>query len=197
MRSYLLAVVSCILLVATGCNQADYIELKPDTLTLRQPNDSIWMQARAMSHTGVHYSRVPIAWSVKDPEIAKVDETGKLFPLKSGRTEVTARTGKIEASAPVEVLFAEKLELEPKALALQEGGSSVELTVKVYDYLGRELKDRMATFKSLDKEVVSMGQNAAFPVNAGKAQVEVQVENLVQKVDVTVTPEKGDTTAKN
>lgn len=177
-------------LLALGCNQVDYIEIKPQSLVLRQKNNEIWLQAHAMSHTGVHYSRAPIAWSVADPSIAQVDATGKLTPLKSGATEVIARHEKIEARAPVQVLFAEKMEVSPTSLNLVEGGPSVELSVKVFDFKGRPLSDRTPTFRSLDKNVVSMGQNAVFALAPGSAKVEVQVEELKQIVDVTVAAEK-------
>ena len=62
--------------------------------------------------------------------------------------------------------------------------------MKVFDYLGRELRDRTPTYRGLDKEVVSMGQNAAFPVNAGSTKVEVRVETLLQTVDVKVEGDK-------
>jgi hypothetical protein len=175
---------------AAGCDQVDYIEIKPDTLVLKQKNNEIWLQGHAMSHTGVHYSRTKVNWSVKDESVAKVDEAGRLTPVKSGITEVVASVGKVKAAMPVSVLFAEKFTVEPNPVMLKEGGGSVELKVKVFDFMGRELRDRSATFKSGDKEVLSMGQNAAFPVNAGTTKVDVQVEELTQSIPVTVEAEK-------
>lgn len=173
-----------------GCwERVDYIEIKPTTLVLKQKTNEIWLQGHAMSHTGVHATRAKIAWSTRDPSVAVVDEKGRLTPVKSGRTEVVAKHGDVEASSPVDVLFTERVTVEPNPVRLQEGGSSVELQVRAFDYQGRELKERTATFKSLDKEVLSMGQNAAFPVNAGKTQVEVQIEDVSLKIDVIVDPE--------
>src|SRR5437867_4517981 len=136
----------------SACSQVDYIEIKPDNLVLKQKSNEIWLQAHAMSHTGVQDTRARIAWSVADPAIAQVDEKGRLTGLKSGRTDVVARLGKVEARMAVDVLFAEKITVEPKEVTVVEGGPSVELRVKVFDYLGRELKDRTATFKSGNKE---------------------------------------------
>ncbi|MFZ5469228.1 MAG: Ig-like domain-containing protein [Myxococcota bacterium] len=178
------------LTLATGCSQVDYIDIKPKTLVLRQRNNEIWLQGHAMSHTGVHYSRATVTWSTKDPSIAVVDEKGRLTPVKSGLTEVVAKHGDVQAAAPVEVLFAEKMTVEPTQVSLVEGGPSVELHVKVYDYKGRELTDRTATFRSLNKEIISMGQNAVFGLARGTANVEVQVEELKQTVAVTVENEQ-------
>jgi hypothetical protein len=172
---------------AAGCSaNVDYIDITPDVAVFRHKSDQVWLRARAMSHTGTHYPQVTVSWSVKDPSMARVDQTGKLTPLKSGRTEAVAAVGKVTASIPVEVLFAEKLQVEPSPVLLQENGEPMELRVRVYDYLGRELRDRPALFRSLDPSVLTMGQNAAFPGKAGRTRVEVRVDELVQQIDVQV-----------
>jgi hypothetical protein len=182
-----LATAALALASAAGCSaNVDYIDIDPDVAVFKHRSDRVWLRARAMSHTGTHYPQVTVSWSVKDPSVASVDQTGRLTPLKSGRTEVQAKIGKVTASVPVEVLFAEKLKVEPSSLSLSENGDPLELRVRVYDYLGRELRDRPAMFRSLDPSVLTMGQNAAFPEKAGKTQVEVRVDELVQQVDVQV-----------
>ena len=183
--------LACLAASLFGCEQVDYIELKPSEVVLKSPNDTIWLQAHPMSHTGVYYSRTHVSWSSKDPSIAKVDDTGKLTPVKSGTTSVVASAAGVTAEAPVEVLFAEKMAVEPTSLVLRVGQPAVELKAKAFDYLGRELKDRSPFFRSLNEEVVSMGQNSAFPVAPGQTQIEVKVEGLKQLVAVKVEPEKG------
>ena len=180
----------CAAAALVGCQQVDYIEMQPNAVVLKQKNNMVWVQAHAMSHTGVYYSRAHVSWSVKDSEIARVDETGKVTPVKSGTTEVTAKVGDVTAAIPVDVLFAEKMAVEPPSLSLRVGQPAVEMHVKAYDYQGRELKDRTAIFHSKDQEVLSMGQNAAFPVNPGKTTLEVTLDELKKQIDVVVEPEK-------
>lgn len=180
------AAVAAIALVSGACSRADYIEIEPDIATLKQKNNMVWLRARAKAHSGQEYPLEGVNWKVKDESIAAVDATGKVTPIKSGRTEVVASSGDITASIPVEVLFAEKLKVEPNPLVLDEDGESVDLKVTVYDWKGRELRDRGATFKSMDPKVLTMGQNAAHPGQAGTTKVEVRVDELVQVVDVTV-----------
>jgi hypothetical protein len=143
-----------------------------------------------MTGTGTHDANAHASWSVKDPSIAEVDVAGRVKPLKSGTTEVIATYKSVTASVPVKVVFPEKLVLEQKTLELTEGGEAKELRFQVFDAQGRPLKDRTPTFHSSNKEVVSMGQNAAFPVHAGSAMIDVKIENLVETVAVTVLPEK-------
>ena len=176
-------------LLLGACEQVDYLEVQPARVELRQRNNTVWLQAHPMSHTGVYYNRVRVSWSIKDPSVATVDDVGRVTPVKSGATEVVAAVGKVTAAVPVQVLFAEKMAVEPASLSLKVGQPAVEIHVKVFDYLGREIKDRTPIFHAGDQEVVSMGQNAAFPVNAGKTYLEVSVDELKQRIDVVVEAE--------
>jgi hypothetical protein len=99
---------------------------------------------------------------------------------------VVAKLGEIAATVPVEVLLAEKMRVEPNPVVLREHGKPVDLRVTVYDYRGRELRDRTATFYSLDPKVLTMGSNAAHPGRAGTTQVEVRVDELIDRVSVQV-----------
>ncbi|MBX5483135.1 MAG: Ig-like domain-containing protein [Myxococcaceae bacterium] len=175
---------------AASCARADYIEITPDIATLKQKNNSVWLIAHVKSQNGREYPQVTVSWSVKDPSVATIDETGKLTPLKSGRTEAVASYGDVKASIPVEVLFAEKMKVEPASLELVQDGDPVDLNVTVYDYTGRPLKDRTPTFRSLDTKVVTMGSNAVHPGDPGTTQIEVRVDELKQLVDVTVKKRK-------
>jgi hypothetical protein len=181
--------ISCVALLA--CEKVDYLELKPEQVILKQPNNEVWMQARAMSHTGTHAARASIGWSVKDPLIATVDGKGKVKPLKSGHTEVIATHGEVTASVPVDVVYVEKIQVTPTEITVKEGGEPEELKVKSFDYQGRELKDRTPTFRSADSKVVSMGQNAVFGLAPGSSVVEVQVDAVKASVNVVVEADKA------
>jgi hypothetical protein len=174
-----------------ACEKVDYLELAPEAVVLKQPNNEVWVQAKAMSHTGVQAPRAMVGWSIKDPSIATVDDKGKVKPVKSGHTEVVASHKSITASVPVDVLYTEKVEVEPKEVTVTEGGDPVELKVKSLDYLGRTLKDRSPTFHSSDSKVVSMGQNAVFGLAPGSAVVDVQVDGAKTSVKVVVEADRA------
>jgi hypothetical protein len=173
---------------SAGCAMdVDYIDIDPDVAIFKQKNNEIWLRAKPMANSGRQYPQVTVVWSVKDPDIAEVDQTGRLRPVKSGRTEAVATLGSITASVPVEVLFASKIKVEPELMELVVEGEPKEFNVRVYDYLGRELKDRTPMFKSLDTKVLTMGSNAAHPGSTpGTAEVEVKVDEAVQRVKAIV-----------
>lgn len=174
-----------------ACEKVDYLELSPEAVVLKQPENEVWVQAKAMARTGVQAPRAMIGWSIKDPAIATVDAKGKVKPLKSGHTEVVASHKDITASVPVDVLYVEKVEVEPKEVTVVEGGDPVELRAKAFDYLGRPLKDRVPTFKSSEPKLVSMGQNAVFGLAPGTAVVDVQVDGARASVKVVVEADKA------
>ena len=186
----LVAILVCTLTLL-GCEKIDYLEIKPEQVILKQANNEVWMQAKAMSRTGAQAARASIGWSIKDPSIAAIDATGKVKPLKSGHTEVVATHGSITATVPLDVLYVEKVEVVPTEATLKEGGESVEFKVKAFDYQGRELKDRTPTYRSADSKVVSMGQNAAFGLAPGSSIVEVQVDGVKASVKVVVEADKA------
>jgi len=186
----LLLASSCALL--SGCEVVDYIELVPASVTFKQPNNATFVEAKCMARTGVRALKAKVAWSVKDPEIATVDDKGKITPVKSGHTEVVAKYGDIVAAVPVEVLFVEKMTVEPLKLTMTEGDAAVPLNVKAFDYMGRELRDRKPTMSSKDKKVVAIvaAGTAIMPLDPGETTVDVQVEGKSASVTVVVEADK-------
>lgn len=182
-----LAPLAAALALAAACDKVDYIKISPEAVIFKQANNEVWLSGHAMNHQGRRSERASIGWKIADPAIAQVDARGLLKPVKSGHTEVIATHQGLEARAAVDVLFVEKIEVEPKEVTVMEGGEAVELKVKAFDYLNREIKDRTPTYKSLADKVVSMGQNAVFGLAPGEGTVEVQVDGVKTSVKVTVT----------
>lgn len=189
-RPGLTLLIAVAITALTGCDNVEYIKVEPEHVTLRTKNDNVWMKALGKSQTGRDYPKAGMTWSMKDESIAKVDATGRVTPLKSGQTQLVVKHGDVSASVPVMVLFAEKIEVEPKSLTLKQGEDGQEIKVKVFDFRGRQLKDRTATFQAKDKKIVSTAGSKAFPLDPGKTQVEVRIEDLKQFVDVTVEAER-------
>lgn len=182
-----LAIVAVLGVAAFGCRQnIDYLDVQPTAKTFTKKGEQEWVKAMPMSRKGTSYPGVKATYTSKDPSVVSVDETGQMTALKSGRTEIVASVGEITATVPVEVLYPEKFTVSPSPLKLKRDGEPVDFQVKVYDYLGREMRNRKAMFKSSDQKIVSMGQDRAFPGDPGEAKVEVRVGDLVQVVDVKV-----------
>ncbi len=179
-----------VLFAAVACDKIDYIEINPDSVVLRQSTNEQWLSAQGKSRQGRPGLRVVCAWSSADPSIADVDAKGRVKPKKSGHTEIIATYHGVEARVPVDVLYVEKIDVTPKEVTVKVGDEPVELHVKAFDYLGKELKDRTATYHSHDEHFVTMGQNAVYGMNAGETIVTASVDGVTYDVKVTVTDDK-------
>ena len=180
---------SLLLALALGaaCVPVDYIELSPSLVTFKQPHNTVWMQAKCMSRAGMHNVQAKVTWSVKDGTVAEISPKGQLRPLKSGRTEVVAAYDDVVAMAPVEVVFVERVEVEPKELTLTEGAPSVTLAVKAFGADGRELGDRRPTLESSNKKIAQIASGGAImPLDVGEAVIDVKVDGKAVQVPLKV-----------
>ena len=55
-----------LLLVFAACEKIDYIELDPNEVTLKQPNNESWLVAHGKSRQGRPGIRVVVGWSSAD-----------------------------------------------------------------------------------------------------------------------------------
>jgi|APLak6261679142_1056127.scaffolds.fasta_scaffold00135_22 hypothetical protein len=184
-----LALMSVLLLSA--CEKIDYIELVPSEVVFKQPNNEKWMEAKAMARNGVRAVKARVAWSVKDPAVATVNEKGLLKPVADGETEVVAKIGDVEARVPVTVIYVDHIEVEPKQLTLKEGAEASKLTVKAFRKNGKPITDRSVTLTSGDKKIVTIvGSGEIMPLDPGSTTVNVQVDGASASVQVTVEADK-------
>lgn len=190
MRSALASVLCLALLGA--CERVDYIEILPSTLEFKQRGQQQYLETRCMARNGVRAVKARVTWTVADPAIASIDARALVKPLASGATELIATYDDVEARVPVQVLFAERIEVEPKLLVLKEGQESVPLTVRVFGLGDRPLLDRVAVLNSGDRAIVQTVTNprgpgsALLPLDPGETTVDVQVDGLKASVQVKV-----------
>ena len=184
-----LAFLSVLLLCA--CEKIDYIDLVPADVTFKAPTAQTWMEAKCMARSGARATRTPVSWSVKDPSIAAVTAKGLLTPVADGETEVIAKAGDVEARATVQVIYVDRIEVEPKVLTMKEGEQSTHVKVRAFRKSGKELTDRKALYSSADRKIVQIvGDNALLPLDPGTTTVKIQVEGATTSLQVVVEPDK-------
>ncbi len=185
----ILAFTSVLLLSA--CERIDYIEIAPTEVVFKQPNNQKFIEAKCMARSGARAIGARVSWSVKDPTVAKVDAKGSLTPVGDGDTEVIARVGDIEGRAPVQVIYVDHLEIEPKQLTVKEGSDAVKLTVKAFRKNGRPITDRGVQLSVVDKKVAQIvGGGSVLGLDPGTTTVDVQVDGVHASVQVTVEVDK-------
>jgi hypothetical protein len=176
-------------LLFCSCEKVDYIELSPTSIILKQPNNTIALEAKAMARNGARAVKAHINWSVADTSIAKVSEKGVVSPVTSGETEVIAKVGDIEARVPIQVIYVEKIEVEPKVIKMLDTDAPVTLKVTATGKNGRLITDRTVQLQSSNKLVAQIGGAASImPLDPGITTITVQVDG--QKASVEMTVEK-------
>ncbi len=180
-----------VVLMASACDNVDYIELEPAAVTFKEATERKFLEAKAMSRAGKRNTMVKIVWSVKDPAIASVEPNGEVRPLKSGFTEVIARTsGNIEARCLVNVLFTEQILVEPKAITVTEGAAAVPVKVTSLGFDGRVLDGRKAVMSSRDQKIAQIvGGNQILGLDPGSTTVVVKVDGKTAEIAVVVEAE--------
>jgi hypothetical protein len=174
-------------LLGLGCERVDYIELSPSSVVFKQSNNTAWMEAKCMARTNVRAVKSVVTWSVADPTIATVDHKGVLKPLKAGHTEVVARFGEVMAAVPVDVIYVEKVTVDPTVLTLTEGTPAVAVGVKAFDGKGKLLTDRTPTLHSNNTKVAQIvGKGSVLALDPGEAVVDVQVDDVKTSIQVKV-----------
>lgn len=178
--------------VLSGCEKIDYIDLVPNEVVFKQANNETWMEAKCMARNGVRAVKARVEWSTGDGDVAKVDNKGRLTPVGDGNTEVIARVGSVEARVPVQVIYVDKIEVEPKELTLLDTAPAVKPTVKAWRKNGKAITDRSVTLTAADKKIVMItGSGEISPLDPGTTTVEVQVDGAKSSIKVTVEADKS------
>lgn len=189
MRPLLLATAA---LALSACEKIDYIDLVPADVVFKQSNNQQFMEAKAMSRAGVRATRTAVSWSVADGNVAKVDAKGLLKPVADGETEVIARIGDVEARVPVQVIYVDHIEVEPKELKLKDTDPPAKLTVKAFRKNGKPITDRSVSLTPADRKIVmTTGNQEVSPLDPGETTVTVQVDGVSTSVKIVVEADKS------
>ncbi|MFZ5444066.1 MAG: Ig-like domain-containing protein [Myxococcota bacterium] len=185
-----LALLSAVVLLS-ACERVDYIEIAPSEVVFKQPNNQVWLEAKCMARNGVRAVKARVSWTVKDESVAKVNDKGNLTPVGDGDTEVIAKYENVEARIPVQVVYVDRIEVEPKQLTIKDTAEPAKLTVKAFRKNGKPITDRTVTLTAADKKIVQVvADNGLMPLDPGTTTVDVQVDGARASVQVTVEEDK-------
>jgi trimeric autotransporter adhesin len=175
----------------SACERIDYIELVPTEVIFKDSKAEKYLEAKCMARSGARAVKAKVGWSVADPAVAAVNAKGLVTPVGDGETEVIAKVGDVESRAKVQVIYVDRIEVEPKVLTIKEGEESKHVKVTVFRKNGKILTDRRAMFSSADRKIVQIvGDNAILPLDPGTTDVKIQVEGATASVQVIVEADK-------
>jgi hypothetical protein len=185
--------IAALALGAVACQKPEYLEMQPKEHVFKGIGDEMWWKAIPKSRRGKSFQKQQgqVSWKTSDAKVAIVDEVGKVHSVGPGQATVTATLGELKAEARVEVVTVGKLAVTPTELSLEARGEPQPLTITVFDYLGRELKDRMPLVRCEDEDVCRISNLGVHPVDPGETVVAVSAEGQRAEVKITVVPAEG------
>jgi len=175
-------------LVAGACSKPDFLEMNPKEHTFKRTNEELWWKATAKTRQGQVLHKEKVTWSSSDEKVAKVDFAGRVTSMGPGRATIIARSGEVKAEALVEVLTVGRVEVEPKELTLKARGEPQAVTVKVFDYQGRPLADRLPMLRCQNENVCRTSQAGVVPVDPGETVLVVSADPAKTEIPIKVVP---------
>lgn len=178
-----------VLVVAPGCSRKPAsVQVTPGKVVLYGVDRGQRLTARLFDQKGRPLEEAPrAAWSSSRPEVAAVDEGGRVVSKSAGNAVVTVAFGSVSAAVPVEVVDAAAIEVLPGQATLV-GPVGTQLPVMaVVKSSKNEPVDLPITWASSDEKVVAVSpRGLVTSVGNGRATVTTRVGELQGAAEVTV-----------
>ncbi len=169
-----------------GCSRPEYLVVEPNFVSFERSGETRAISVVGKNRQGIEFAKLMVAWESKNPKVATV-ERGTIKSVGHGRTTVEVHTASgLTAEIPVEVILVDKVEAKQKEVLLAMDAPSVKLDVTAYDPDGREVRNRAVHTQCKNGEVCSSSGDTVFPINPGKTDVEVSIDNKSTTVPVVV-----------
>ena len=179
----------CLLLlgfVACGRKPAS-VRVSPGKVVLYGLERSQRLTAQILDSKGQPVESGSVTWASSQPEVAEVDEAGRVLAKGEGKTVVTATAGEISKEVPIEVVDAAAIEIVPgQAFLVGPAGTTFALAGSVKSSKNQPVPLR-PTWKSSDEKVVTVTADGGLTsVANGTATVTAQVGELTGAAEITV-----------
>ncbi len=163
------------------------VDVEPDRATL-EVGETVALVATAASADGSVLDGATVTWFAMVPEVASVDQAGRVTAVSPGEARIGVRSGNVMGFAAIVVLALPVAEIEARlpvdSLVV---GTSAPLRVSAFDAGGEVVDGAVAIFSSSDERVA--GVDAAGRVHAraaGRAAIRVAAGSTRAVVAVQV-----------
>lgn len=178
-----------VLAVAPSCSRKPAsVQVTPGKVVLYGVERGQRLTARLFDQKGQPLEEGPkAAWSSSKPDVAAVDEGGRVVSKGSGNATITVAFGNVSAEVPVEVVDAALIEILPgQATLVGPAGTEIPVAAVVKSSKAEPVALPL-TWASSDAKVVTVSpQGRVTSVGNGKATVTARVGELQGAVEVTV-----------
>lgn len=159
LRRVVVAAAGILSLVVAGC--AARVESLASTqegaVVLTSAGETRQLEVTALDAAGQAIEKAKVAFSSADPSVATVDESGKVTAVRSGMTEISARSGEVVRDFVVDVQIPETLQIQPMPpLTLVGMGTRVQMKADVLDALNRPVSGAEVEWEVADASIAEL-----------------------------------------
>lgn len=190
-RTWAISAAFALALAALACSKPTQVEIKPAELTFRNMKASRNLNVTILDQKGRAMADAKAAYVSSAPEVAKVDEGGRVTALSSGDAVISVTSGKAVGQAKVTVRIVSGIEMElPPSGAIGAQGTVVPLAVRALDENGSETGLDGIQFSSSDPAVASVDSTGRLTLLAeGRTVISASVDKVKADLPVDVSLE--------
>ena len=178
-------------LLAATLSGPDRIDLDPSSVTV-DAGETVTVTATVRHEDGTVLPDAPVRWIATNPEVAAVDQSGRVTGVSPGEARIAARTGNVMAFARVVVRALPVAVLEaslPQSTLI--AGTGAPILVRAAAAGGEPVREPALVFSSSDESVAGVdGAGRVYARGAGEASVVVTSGRA--HASVTVNVREGD-----
>ena len=143
---------------------------------------------RAVGPSGKELEGRPVTWSSSAPEVATVDQSGKIFALSPGGAVISAVAEGVEGTLAIEIRAQSVAALVSPVTSVElSQGEQHQVDVQAVDRNGRPLLDRTVSWASSDPSVVAVSEDGQLDAQgAGTASLTARCDDQAIEILVVV-----------
>ena len=185
----LVRAVLCLLVAASAAcsRKPTSIRVSPRKVVLYGIDRSERLTAQLLDAKGNPIEGGRVTWASSKPEVAQVDDSGRVLAKGEGKANVTASVGDVSSGVPIEVVDATSIEIVPgQAVLVGPAGTTLALVSTVKSSKNQPVA-LPTTWKSSDEKVVTVTPAGRLTsVGNGRATVSAHLGDLQGAIEITV-----------
>ena len=183
--------IACVGLLVFACActpEPKSLTVDPETETIAKRNGNVSFRAQIKDAKGQRLfdTKVKPTWTSSAPEVATVDQTGRVTALKSGEAVIGATLGALKSEGKLKVSIPATVTLTPPTLEFKEPGQIAVIEAKVADDAGNVLAGKAVDWDSSDLKVARVVGGRVSAMAPGKAVITASLDTIKATAEVTV-----------
>lgn len=172
--------------LASGCEKVEKIDVKPAELKFTAAGQKEALEARGLTKDGKPVKDAKLTFASSDDKVAKVDATGSVAAVKSGKATITVKSEEKSAQVPVTVVIPATLTIQGAPFTLTGLETTATVQAQVQDDAGQPIPDTKVELTSADSQIVEVSGGQLIAKGVGTTSVTATSGELKQAFDVTV-----------